>query len=307
MSWISFLGAMELGLIYSMVAVSLYVSYRVLDIADLSVDGTFPLGAVVATMLTTAGHPLLGLLCGLGAGVAAGFVTAALQTWLKVPSILAGIITMTALTSVNLMITGGVSNLPIAKTDETIFTIVQKAVGNRYVASLLVLGVLAAAVAAVLTLFFRTKLGLSVRATGDSPDMVRASSINPTATIITGLCIAGGLVGLSGGLMAQYSKFGDVGLGVGTVVAGLASLMLGEILVGRGGVLRCILGAVIGSVIYRLIVALAYAADISPNGMKLVTAVIVAVAVSMPAIREKAAEYRRRREGMRDAATEKAE
>lgn len=307
MSWISFLGAMELGLIYSMVAVSLYVSYRVLDIADLSVDGTFPLGAVVATMLTTAGHPLLGLLCGLGAGVAAGFVTAALQTWLKVPSILAGIITMTALTSVNLMITGGVSNLPIAKTDETIFTIVQKAVGNRYVASLLVLGVLAAAVAAVLTLFFRTKLGLSVRATGDSPDMVRASSINPTATVITGLCIAGGLVGLSGGLMAQYSKFGDVGLGVGTVVAGLASLMLGEILVGRGGVLRCILGAVIGSVIYRLIVALAYAADISPNGMKLVTAVIVAVAVSMPAIREKAAEYRRRREGMRDAAAEKAE
>lgn len=307
MSWISFFGALELGLIYSLVAVSLYVSYRILNIADLSVDGTFPLGAVVATMLTTAGHPVIGLVCGLLAGMAAGFVTAALQTWLKVPSILAGIITMTALTSVNLMITGGVSNLPIAKNDETVFTLVQRLVGNRYAASLLVLGVLAAVLAAVLTVFFRTKLGLSVRATGDSPDMVRASSINPTATIITGLCIAGALVGLSGGLMAQYSKFGDVGLGVGTVVAGLASLMLGEILVGRGGVTRCIIGAIAGSIIYRLIVAAAYALDISPNGMKLVTAVIVALAVSMPAIREKAAEYRRRREGLRDAAAEKTE
>ncbi|MDO5602847.1 MAG: ABC transporter permease, partial [Oscillospiraceae bacterium] len=156
MSWISFFGALELGLIYSLVAVSLYVSYRILNIADLSVDGTFPLGAVVATMLTTAGHPVIGLVCGLLAGMAAGFVTAALQTWLKVPSILAGIITMTALTSVNLMITGGVSNLPIAKNDETVFTLAQRLVGNRYAASLLVLGVLAAVFAAVLTVFFRT-------------------------------------------------------------------------------------------------------------------------------------------------------
>ncbi len=286
-------GAVEQGFIYSLVALGLFLSYRILDVADLTTDGSFTLGAACSAVLTVQGHPAAGLLLALLAGAAAGFVTALLQTRLGVQSILAGIITMTGLYSVNLMVMGGRSNLNMLK-EGNLFTAAEALLGPA--GKLLLAGAFALGLGVLLALFLRTQLGLSIRATGDNREMVAASSINPAFTTTVGLCAANALVALSGGLLVQYQKFSDVNLGTGMVVIGLASLIIGEVLTGRGSVPRGILAAVLGAVLYRIIIAAALAANVGAQNFKLVSAVIVAAAISWPSVREKLQLYRLRRE-----------
>ena len=222
------------------------------------------------------------------AGAAAGFITAFLQTKLAVPSILAGIITNTGLYTVNLAVMGFSSNVPMLKT-KTVFTAAQGIFGESAPYKLIV----AALVTVVVCAFLGTRMGLSIRATGDNPDMVRASSINTAFTITVGLCIANAMTALSGAVLAQYQRSADINLGTGMVVIGLASLIIGETLFGRGGMWVKAVAAVAGS-IYRFIIALALRANVPSECLKLISAVIVALAIAAPALKAKA-DFRRRR------------
>ena len=293
-------GSVEQGLIYSLVALGIFLSYRILDVADLTVDGSFTLGAAWSAVLAAAGHPLGGIAAAFLAGAAAGLVTAALQTKLKVQPILAGIITMTALYSINLMVLGGRSNLPLLRVT-TVFTLAE-GVLPQGVSKLAVAGVFALAAVGGLFLFLRTPLGLSIRATGDNRAMVSSSSINPNFTTTVGLCVANALVAASGALLAQYQSFVEPTMGTGMVVIGLASLIIGEVLMaGHRSINRSLLGAVVGAIVYRLIIALALRTSLSASNLKLVSAVIVAAAISYPAIRERVEFYKLRKAGKRDA------
>ena len=287
------LSALELGCIYALVAMALFLSFRVLNIADMTTDGAFTLGCAVSATMAVAGHPVLGLFAAMLAGSAAGFVTSLLQTRLGVPSILAGIITNTGLYTVNLAVMGFSSNVPMLKTN-TIFTMLEDALGENLPTKLLLAALIAAIVCALLILFLGTRLGLSIRATGDNPDMVRASSINTAFTITVGLCIANALTALSGAVLAQYQRSADINLGTAMVGHGLAALIIGETLFGRGGLWTRAVAAVAGSIIYRFIIALAMRANLPSEALKLISAIIVVLAISAPAIKKGVAFQRRR-------------
>ena len=276
--------ALELGCIYALVALALFLSYSILNIADLSTDGCFTLGCAVACQVALTGHPFLALLAAMAAGVCSGFVTAFLQTRLGVESIMAGIIVNTGLYTINLAVMGFSSTMSLVKTD-TVFSIAKSALAftGGWYKLVLAAAVIALAGAAMIG-FLGTRLGLSIRATGDNAAMVRASSINPAFTITVGLCISGALTALSGGLLAQYQKSCDINVGTGMVTIALASLIIGETLVGKRTMLRRVLGVVFGSCLYRFIVAVALRFNVPAAAMKLVSAIIVAVAISMPAI-----------------------
>lgn len=295
------LSALELGFIYALVAMALFLSFRILNIADMTTDGAFTLGCAVSATAAVAGHPFLGLPLAMLAGAAAGFVTAFLQTKLGVPSILAGIVTNTGLYTVNLAVMGFSSNVPMLKT-QTVFTAVQALAGKGFPYKLVVAAVITVAVCALLIFFLGTRLGLSIRATGDNPDMVRASSINTAFTITVGLCIANAMTALSGAVLAQYQRSADINLGTGMVVIGLASLIIGETLFSRGSMWTKALAAVAGSVIYRFIIALALRANVPSECLKLISAVIVALAIAAPALRDKAALNRRRAKNRKEDA-----
>ena len=275
------LSALELGCIYALVALALYLSYRTLNIADMTTDGAFTLGCAVSATLAVAGHPILAIPAAMIAGALAGFVTAFLQTKMKIPSILAGIITNTGLYTVNLAVMGFSSNVNMLKS-ATVFTMVKPLLGTFY---RLIPGALIAALAALLLIaFLRTRLGLSIRATGDNPDMVRASSINTAFTVTVGLCVANAMTALSGAVLAQYQRTADINLGTGMVIIGLASLIIGDTLTPKGRVHTKILGALAGSVIYRFIIAIALRLDLPSECLKLISAVIVALAIGLPAL-----------------------
>ncbi len=282
-SSIVILSALELGCIYGLVALALYLSFRVLNIADMTTDGSFTLGCAVSATLAVAGHPLLALPAAMLAGACAGFVTAFLQTRLRIPSILAGIITNTGLYTVNLAVMGFSSNISMMRAP-TLFSLVQPWLGSFY--KLLPAALVTALMGLLLVLFLRTRLGLSIRATGDNPDMVRASSINTSFTITVGLCLSNALTALSGGVLAQYQKTADINLGTGMVVIGLASLIIGEALMPRARTGLKILGVILGSILYRFIMALALRLDLPSECLKLISAVIVALAIGLPAIRQ---------------------
>ena len=295
--------ALELGCIYALVAMALYLSFRVLNIADMTTDGAFTLGCAVSATAAVGGHPVLGLLLAMAAGAAAGAITALLQTRLGVPSILAGIVTNTGLYTVNLAVMGFSSNVAMLKTT-TVFTMLEGLLGKAAPVQLILAAVIAVAACAALVLFLGTRLGLSIRATGDNPDMVRASSINTAFTVLIGLCISNALTALSGAVLAQYQRSADINLGTGMVVIGLASLIIGETLFARGGLWTKAAAALAGSILYRFIIALALRANIPSECLKLLSAVIVGLAIAAPALREKAALARRRaahREGGRHA------
>ena len=276
------ISALELGCIYALVALALYLSYRTLNIADMTTDGAFTLGCAVSATVAVAGHPVLAIPAAMCAGALAGFITAFLQTKLRIPSILAGIITNTGLYTVNLAVMGFSSNVSMLKA-QTIFVPLKPILGAYY--RLVPSALLTALAAVLLILFLRTRLGLSIRATGDNPDMVRASSINTAFTITVGLCIANSLTALSGAVLAQYQKTADINLGTGMVIIGLASLIIGDTLTPKGKVGVKVLGAVLGSVIYRFIIALALRLDLPSECLKLISAVIVALAIGLPALR----------------------
>ena len=292
--------ALELGIIYALVALALFLSFRVLNIADMTTDGTFTLGCAVSAVVTVAGHPLLALLLAVLSGMAAGFVTAMLNTRFGIPSILAGIITNTGLYTVNLAVMGFSSNVNMLKT-KTVFSAAKELLGSHTPYKLLLAVFFTGLCAVLLVLFLHTRLGLSIRATGDNPDMVRASSINTTLTITVGLCLANGITALSGAILAQYQKTADINLGTGMVIIGLASLIIGETLLGRKSMGRRILGIILGSIIYRLIIAVALKLNLPSEFLKLISAVIVALAIAMPTWKQKAAlqlrKAERRREG----------
>ncbi len=277
-----FLSALELGCIYGLVAMALFISFRVLNIADMTTDGAFTLGCAVSATVAVAGHPFLALPAAMLAGAAAGSVTALLQTKFRIPSILAGIITNTGLYTVNLAVMGFSSNVTMLKTG-TVFSLLKPALGTLY--RLVPAALTALLVGALLALFLKTRLGLSLRATGDNPDMVRASSINTGRTVTIGLGLSNSLTGLSGALLAQYQKTADINLGTGMVVIGLASLIIGETLVPKGSLWGKLLGAVLGSVVYRLILALALRLSLPSECLKLISAVIVALAIGLPAVK----------------------
>lgn len=276
------ISALELGCIYALVALALYLSYRTLNIADMTTDGAFTLGCAVSATVAVAGHPVLAIPAAMLAGALAGFITAFLQTKLRIPSILAGIITNTGLYTVNLAVMGFSSNVSMLKA-QTIFVPLKPILGAYY--RLVPSALLTALAAVLLILFLRTRLGLSIRATGDNPDMVRASSINTAFTITVGLCIANSLTALSGAVLAQYQKTADINLGTGMVIIGLASLIIGDTLTPKGKLGIKVLGAVLGSVIYRFIIALALRLDLPSECLKLISAVIVALAIGLPALR----------------------
>ncbi len=276
------INALELGCIYSLVALALFLSFRVLNIADMTTNGAFTLGCAVSATLAVAGHPYLAFPAAMLAGAAAGFITAVLQTRFRIPSILAGIITDTGLYTVNLAVMGFSSNVNLLK-KTTLFTDVKPFLGAYY--RLIPSAAVALLVAVLMILFLKTRLGLSIRATGDNPDMVRASSINTSFTITVGLCIANALTALSGALLAQYQKSADINLGTGMVIIGLASLIIGEALLPKGKLWLKVLGAILGSVVYRFIIAIALRIDLPTECLKLISAVIVALAIGLPALK----------------------
>lgn len=288
--------AMELGCIYALVALALFLSFSILNIADMTTDGCFTLGCAVSAMMCLSGHPFLGIVMAMIAGVAAGYVTAFLQTHLGVPSILAGIITNTGLYTINLAVMGFSSNVSLFR-QTTIFSIAKDAAKKTALkgwGELIVAVIIVAIVGLFLLFFLKTRLGMSIRATGDNPDMVRASSINPAFTITVGLCIANALTALSGALLGQYNGSCDINLGTGMVVIGLASLIIGETLIGRKKMGRWIFGVIIGSILYRFIVALALRANMPAEAMKLISAIIVAVAIAFPSIKKQIVFHKQR-------------
>ncbi|KAB0576361.1 putative ABC transport system permease protein [Fusobacterium naviforme] len=276
--------ALELGMIYSLVALSLFISFSILDICDLSTDGCYTFGCAVGAIVTIAGHPLLGILASVVAGVCSGLVTALLQTRFGVQSILAGIIVNTGLYTVNLAVMGFSSNVSIFGTD-TVFTLFGGLSSSPFWAEwsrLILLAGILLVVCLFINWFLKTRLGLSIRATGDSMAMIRASSINPGIMIVVGLCFSNALTGLAGSLVGQYNKTCDINLGTGMVTIALASLIIGETLMGKRKMSMRILGVVIGSCLYRFIISLALRLNVPTEAFKLVSAIIVAVAIAAP-------------------------
>jgi len=276
------MSALELGCIYALVALALFLSFRILNIADMTTDGSFTLGCAVSATVAVAGHPFLALPAAMLSGACAGCVTAMLQTKMKIPSILAGIITNTGLYTVNLAVMGFSSNVNLIKND-TIFTILKSTLGAGY--KLIPGAVISLTVGILLIVFLKTRLGLSIRATGDNPDMVRASSINTAYTITIGLALSNSLTALSGAVLAQYQRTADINLGTGMVIIGLASLIIGETLLPKGKLWMKVLGAIAGSILYRFIIAIALRLDLPSECLKLISAVIVALAIGLPAIK----------------------
>lgn len=284
--------ALELGLIMGLTVLALYLSYSMLNVCDLSTDGCFTLGATVGAAVAIMGHPWLSIPAAMIAGMASGLITAILQTRMGVNSLLAGIIVNTALYSVNIAVMGNASVLNINRKD-TVFTLLQgflrKCEPLKFLLpyyKLIVAVVAVVLVVIFLVLFLRTRMGLSIRATGDNPDMVRSSSINPAFTTTVGLVVANAFTGLSGCLLAQYNKSASIDIGTGMVTVALASLLIGGIFVRRGGMGIRAVAVVLGSVIFRLVYTIALQMNMPAFMLKFVSSVIVVIAISAPYLRE---------------------
>ena len=290
------LSTVSQGFLLAIMALGVFLTFRVLDIADLSVEGTFPLGAAVAATLIDAGHSVwFAMLIALIAGCIGGTVTALLTTKLKIPALLSGILTMIGLYSVNLMIMGK-ANVPLLRA-ETVFTLTEDLFGVSSVVATLIVGLIATTVVGVIMYwFFGTVLGTAIRATGCNPQMARAQGINTNVMVILGLLISNGLVALSGALVAQSNGFADVGMGTGTIVIGLASVIIGEVLFGTRSFKIWLISVVLGSVVYRAVIAIVLELGMPPNDLKLFTAVLVAIALSLPLIKNKFAIMKRSEE-----------
>lgn len=285
--------ALSLGLVWGIMAIGVYITFKVLDIPDMTVDGTFALGGcIVAATITTGVNPVISMVLAVICGMAAGLVTGILHTKLKIPAILAGILTMLAIYSIDLMIMGGKSNIGMAQFGNmkvtTVLDAIPEMLGLSAKMTNLTIGVvLAVAIIAVLYWFFGTEIGCLIRATGINEDMVKAQGGNTQMMKILGLIIANGLVAFSGALVAQIQRYGDVGMGTGTIVIGLASIIIGEVLLGKRSSFKVRLTSVfVGSMIYRVIIAIVLLLGFNPNNLKLLTAVLVIIALSMPVARE---------------------
>lgn len=296
-------GTIELGLIYAVLAMGIYVSFRIMHTPDLTVDGSFTLGLAVSAVISAAGYPVFGIIIGAVGGAGAGALTGFLQTKAKIHPLLAGILTMTGLYSVNLAIMSGSPNVTLLNSD-TIFKLLRTNIptADKDAVELILCAIICALSIAALIWFFKTGAGLRIRATGDNDAMVRASSINSDVMKISALAISNAAVGLSGAVLAQYQDYADINAGTGIIVVGLASVIIGEVILRKPTVAGGLAAALIGAVVYRFLIALALKTDFFPAYMlRLVSAVIVAVTLSVPRIREITAERRMRKEGRLNA------
>lgn len=276
--------ASELGLISALTVLALYLSYSMLNVCDLSTDGCFTLGATVGAVVAISGHPYLSIPAAMAAGIASGFVTAFLQTKMGVNSLLAGIIVNTALYSVNIAVMGNSSILNMNRT-ETVFTKAKELLAGTFLEGqykLVIAAVAVIAVCVLLGLFLKTKLGLAIRATGNNPDMVRSSSINPVFTTIVGLCVANSFTALSGCLLAQSQKSVNIDIGTGMVTIALASLLIGGVFTGKRKIPVQLVGMVLGAFIFRFVYTVALRFDMPAFMLKFVSSVIVVAAISIP-------------------------
>ena len=288
--------ALELGLLCSLTVLALFLSYSMLNVCDLSTDGCFTLGATVGAAVALAGHPYLSLPAAMAAGVVSGFITSLLQTKMGVNSLLAGIIVNTALYSVNIAVMGSTSVMNMNKT-ETVFTKMRALLDGTVLqgqSKLLVALLAAAAVAVILGLFLKTRLGLAIRATGDNADMVRSSSINPAFTTIVGLCVANAFTALSGCLLAQYQKSVNIDIGTGMVTIALASLLIGGVFLGRRALPLRIFGMILGAFVFRLVYTVALRFDMPAFMLKLVSSVVVVATISVPYLKRQYPLFKRR-------------
>lgn len=275
------------GLLWAVMALGVYVTFRVLDIADLTVEGSFPLGAATAAALLAAGYgPMAAVAVAAVAGMLAGIVTGVLHTKMKIPALLAGILTMIALYSVNLRIMGK-ANLSLLGVDTT-FSICRDIFGLNSGETTFIVGLAVTLVIGFLLYwFFGTEIGAAIRATGFNQQMIRAQGVDTDVTIILGLLLSNALVAVSGALVAQNNGFADVGMGTGTIVIGLASVIIGEVLFGTRSFKNCMISVILGSIVYRIVIAAVLQMGMPPNDLKLFTSVLVAFALSMPLLKNK--------------------
>ncbi len=273
--------ALELGLLYAIMAIGVYLTYRVLDFPDLTVDGSFTTGAAVAAVMIMGGMPpWLTVVGALIAGMAAGLITGLLHVWGGINALLAGILTQLALYSINLRIMG-VANISLLRSD-TLFTPLREAKLTGTWASVGILFVIAALIGVLVYFFLGTRYGVGIRATGDNELMAKSQGIDVGRAKLVGLSLSNGLVALAGALVAQFQGFADISMGIGMIVAGLASVIIGQAIIGRMSVWQSVLAAAVGSVLYRAIIQAALSVGLDPNDMKLVSAVLVVLALVIP-------------------------
>ena len=294
------ISALMQGMIYAPMALGVFLAFRILDTPDLTIDGSFVFGMTATAIVTIAGQPILALFAGILAGGMAGLVTGFLQTKLQINPILSGILTMTGLYSVNYAVLGGQSNRYLqGSTGESAATI-YKAFGVRMerlpggktiwtsdLTALILTTSLVVIAVMILAIFFKTRTGMAIRATGDNEEMVRSSSIDADATRIQGIVLANAMVALSGALLCEQQSYADLNCGTGMLVVGLASVIIGQMLFGKKGVTVGLISAVVGSMLYRLVLQLAYKVDMPSYLVKLLSAVIVALALVMPLLKRK--------------------
>lgn len=285
------IGAVELGLIYAVMGMGVYLSFRVLNIPDLTIDGSFTCGCAAGAVCTMASHPYLGMGAAFVCGMLCGLVTGILITKFKIQPILSGILTMTALYSVNLRIQGGKPNISMFG-QKTIFTEIQNLLGKDAGSIAMIIFILAA-VCVVLYLFLNTQLGLSMRATGSNEAMVRASSINADQMKVIGLALANGIIAFAGALLAQYQGFADVSSSSGKMVLGLASIIVGEAFFGHRTIIRSITSVIVGSLIYRFLLTFALQFGLNASDLNLFSAALVALSISLPYMKKRRKNYAR--------------
>ncbi|WP_294951802.1 ABC transporter permease [uncultured Eubacterium sp.] len=287
---------LELGLISSLTVLALFLSYTMLNVCDLSTDGCFTFGAAVGAVVALNGHPILSIPIAMLAGMASGLITALLQTVLGIDSLLAGIVVNTGLYSINIAVMKKSSLLNLNNSD-TVFSLIKQRLEGTVLEGKQTLIIATLAVILVvlfLSLFLKTKLGLSIRATGNNPDMVKSSSINPIVTTIIGLCIANSFTALSGCLLAQSQKQAEINIGTGMVTVALASLLIGGVFVRRGKIPLRAIGAVLGAILFRLVYQIAIGLHMPPFMLKLVSSVIVIIAIAGPYLKTRLPEYIRK-------------
>ncbi|HOQ16991.1 MAG TPA: ABC transporter permease [Defluviitaleaceae bacterium] len=279
------LGAVSLGLLWAIMTIGVYITYRILDIADLTVEGSLPLGAAIAASAISSGvNPYLATGVAIIGGLAAGLTTGILHTKLKIPALLSGILTMIALYSINLRVMGK-ANVSLLRMD-TVYTVFQK-LGLNETNAVIILGIIVVfSLVCLLYWFFGTELGSAIRATGNNPRMVRAQGINTNTMKILGLVISNGLIALSGALIAQSQSFADVQMGTGSIVIGLASVIIGEVLFGKRSFFSRLISLVLGAITYRIIIAFVLKMGMPANDLKLFTAITVAIALALPNIKK---------------------
>ena len=285
------IGAIELGLIYAVMGMGVYLSFRVLNIPDLTIDGSFTCGCAAGAVCTMASHPYLGMGAAFVCGMLCGLVTGILITRFRIQPILSGILTMTALYSVNLRIQGGKPNISMFG-QKTIFTEIQDLLGKNTGSIVMIIFILAV-VCFVLYLFLNTQLGLSMRATGSNEAMVRASSINADQMKVIGLALANGIIAFAGALLAQYQGFADVSSSSGKMVLGLASIIVGEAFFGHRTIIRSITSVIVGSLIYRFLLTFALQFGLNASDLNLFSAALVALSISLPYMKKRRKNYAR--------------